>query len=281
MTNLETTAPIAVNYHLYKPCNYRCKFCFATFRDIRGQLELADARELLGRLRAAGTEKLTFAGGEPTLHPHIGALLSEARELGFTTALITNGARLPALLESQAGTLDWIGLSVDSAIERVEVELGRGRGDHVARSITLADAIHAHGVRLKLNSVITALNWQEDMHDLVRRMKPARWKVFQVLPITGQNDGDVEPLLITAAQFQDFVERHADLADEGLGPIAESNEAMTGSYAMIDPIGRFFGNHKSRYVYSPRILEVGVDEAIRQVGFELERLIARGGLYQW
>ncbi|MDW8335261.1 MAG: hypothetical protein RMM53_13695, partial [Bacteroidia bacterium] len=26
--------PKAVNFHLVKPCNFRCKFCFATFSDV-------------------------------------------------------------------------------------------------------------------------------------------------------------------------------------------------------------------------------------------------------
>jgi molybdenum cofactor biosynthesis enzyme MoaA len=56
-----------------KPSSHRC---FATFRDLRGQLSLEHALTLLRLLREAGCEKLNFAGGEPTLHPHIGPLLS-------------------------------------------------------------------------------------------------------------------------------------------------------------------------------------------------------------
>ncbi|MGB1016821.1 MAG: radical SAM protein, partial [Nannocystaceae bacterium] len=217
--NKSPPIPIAVNFHLYKPCNYRCRFCFATYRDIQGRLDLASAFTLLRQLREAGTEKINFAGGEPTLHPDIGDLLEEARRLGFVTALITNGARLDGLLDGHANAIDWIGISVDS-------------GD---------EDIRALGIGLKLNTVVTALNWQEQMHDLVRTIQPARWKVFQVLPIEGQNDGDVEPLLITTSQFRNFVERHTDLTDEGFGPVAEDNDAMTDSYAMIDPLGRFYG----------------------------------------
>jgi len=83
---LPITAPLAVNFHLYKPCNYRCRFCFATYRDIRGHLSLADARALLRALRSAGAEKINFAGGEPTLHPHIGDLVADARGLGPSCA---------------------------------------------------------------------------------------------------------------------------------------------------------------------------------------------------
>jgi hypothetical protein len=48
---------------------------------------------------------------------------------------------------------------------------------------------------------VTSLNHHEDLSPLVRAMYPDRWKVFQVLPIIGQNDGIVEELLITTEQF--------------------------------------------------------------------------------
>ncbi|MBK8265018.1 MAG: radical SAM protein [Nannocystis sp.] len=281
MTQATAPVPIAVNFHLYKPCNYRCRFCFATYRDIDGHLPLADAKALLRALREAGAEKLNFAGGEPTLHPQIGELVAEAKALGFVTTLITNGARLDLLLDHHAHQIDWVGISVDSGIEQIQAELGRGRGAHVERSRRHAARVHALGIGLKLNTVVTALNWQEDMHALLRELRPARWKVFQVLAIAGQNDGDVEPLLIDRASFRAFVDRHQDLAAEGLGPVAEDNDAMTDSYAMIDPLGRFYGNHGGRYVYSPPILEVGVAAALAHVDFEVRRLIERGGLYLW
>jgi radical S-adenosyl methionine domain-containing protein 2 len=274
-------APIAVNFHLYKPCNYRCRFCFATYRDIDSHLPLPEAKLLLQQLREAGCDKLNFAGGEPTLHPHIGELVAEAKRLGFVTTLITNGARLGRLLDGHAHEIDWVGLSVDSGDEDVQAKLGRGRGGHVARSRALAARVHTLGLGLKLNTVVTALNWQEDMRWLVRELRPARWKAFQVLAIAGQNDGDVEPLLISREQFRAFVERHRELEAEGLGPVAEDNDAMTDSYAMIDPLGRFYGNHGGRYVYSRPILEAGVTTALAEVDFEVQRLVARGGLYRW
>ena len=38
--------PISLNFHLHKPCNARCRFCFATFRDVDGQLTVEDAAEV-------------------------------------------------------------------------------------------------------------------------------------------------------------------------------------------------------------------------------------------
>lgn len=271
----------AINFHLFKPCDARCRFCFATFRDVRGRLPLAQAQRLLVMLREAGAEKITFAGGEPTLHPHIGELIGHAKALGLVTGIVTNGSRLDALLDKHAEVLDWAALSVDSADEVIQQALGRGRGDHIARAVVLADRCRALDVRVKLNTVVTALNWHEDMSTLVRRMQPERWKVFQVLRVEGQNDGTVEPLLITAEQFSAFLGRHAPLADEGFLAVAEDNDAMTDSYVMIDPIGRFYGNSAGKHQISPPILEVGVGAALRSVGYSPTRFEARGGRYAW
>lgn len=277
---MSVDGPISVNYHLYKPCNYHCQFCFATFNDIAGALALPEQVELLRRLRAAGCEKINFAGGEPTLYAGLGALLEEARALGFVTAIISNGARLAPLLERHAGALDWVGLSVDSADEAIQASLGRGRGDHVARTRRLVVQVRDAGIKLKLNTVVTALSWQEDMRPLIRELMPRRWKVFQVLPVGGQNDGKVEPLCISAEQFRVFVERHADLP-AGLAPVVEDNDAMTGSYAMIDPLGRFFSNVAGHHTYSRPILEVGVETALQESRFVARRLVRRGGVYAW
>lgn len=272
---------IAVNFHVNKACNAHCRFCFATFRDVRGRSSTQVALGVIDALVDAGCEKLNFAGGEPTLRADFPQLLGHAKSEGLVTSIVTNGFRLDGLLDTHADALDWVGLSVDSGREDVQHALGRGNGDHVANSIRLAHRSREHGLRVKLNSVVTALTWDEDMSGLVRAMQPERWKAFQVMPIAGQNDGSVEDLLITAAQFRAFIDSHAHLATEGLAPVVEDNDAMRGSYVMVDPLGRFFGNATGRHVYSAPILEVGVDAALAQVGFVPAKFEARGGRYAW
>lgn len=282
-----TPLPPAVNFHLWKPCNLRCKFCYATFDDdddlraVRGGLSEDDALRIIEQLREHGTEKLTFVGGEPTLCPYLTSLLIHARRLGFVNSLVTNGAHLDRLLDAAADCIDWVGLSVDSASEQTQAALGRGRGDHVAKSIGHFKSLHDHGIRVKLNTVVTALNWQDDMTGFVRQTRPERWKVFQVLPIDGQNSGSVDPLLVTTEQFNAFVARHRHISDLGITLAGETNEDMTGSYAMIDPLGRFFSNVGGRHTYSPPILKAGVPEAFDAVSFNPGRFEARGGRYDW
>ena len=273
--------PIAANFHLIASCNARCEFCFATFRDVRDRLSLPDAWRLIEVLQEAGVEKLNFAGGEPTLHPHVGILIAHAKATGLVTSIVTNGFKLGQVLAEHAGSLDWAGLSIDSGVESVQARLGRGKGDHVSQATDLAIRCQRLGVKVKVNTVVTRSTWEEDMSPLIRRIQPDRWKVFQVLGIEDQNTGEVEKHLIDDAQFKAFVDRHEHLVTDGLAPIVEDNDAMLGSYVMIDPLGRFFGNATGRHVYSESILEVGVDEALSQVGFVPEKFDARGGRYAW
>jgi radical S-adenosyl methionine domain-containing protein 2 len=76
------------------------------------------------------------------------------------------------------------------------------------------------------------------MVPLVTELAPERWKVFQVLPMGGQNDGAVDPLLISDAEFAGWCRRHAMVEVAGVPFVAETNEEMLGSYAMLDALCR-------------------------------------------
>jgi radical S-adenosyl methionine domain-containing protein 2 len=281
MENDSNERLVSVNFHLYRSCNERCRYCFASFPDIATRLATADAERLIFELASRGTRKITFVGGEPTLHPDLPRLLKATHASQMTTAMVTNGFRLRQVVEAAADAIDWVGLSVDSADEAVQASLGRGDGHYVKDSIALFDFVRARGIRTKLNTVVTKLNWEEDLSALVRRTKPERWKVFQVLRLDGQNDATVQPLLISSGEFRSFVARHEHLAAEGLAPVPEDNEAMTGSYLMIDPLGRFFDNVAGRLRFSRPILDAGIDAALTDIEFSLTRLRKRGGVYPW
>jgi radical S-adenosyl methionine domain-containing protein 2 len=228
-------------------------------------------------LRKAGTEKLTLAGGEPTLCSHLREVLQASKEAGLTTMIISNGTRLnKTYLSTIADLVDWIALSVDSASEQVEKALGRGDGNHVALVREVAKRIHEFGIRFKVNTVVTSMNWGEDMRSFVAELKPRRWKVFQMLPIKGENDDSFADLATMNGQFEAFVARH-----ECLNPVKEDNRAMTDSYLMMDPLGRFFQNTGGSYGFGPSILEVGVQDAIQRAGWDRRKFLVRGGHYQW
>lgn len=281
----------AVNFHLWEPCNMRCHFCFATFQDVKqsilpkGHLPKEEAIEVVKKLAQAGFTKITFAGGEPTLCPWLSDLIYEAKSYGLTTMIVTNGTNLTNdfLIKNQ-GQLDWITLSVDSLIE--ESNLTTGRAIIGKRTISksayyeLVDRIKQFGYGLKINTVVTKINLSENMSDFMEYAKPKRWKLFQVLPIEGQNDTKVDSLVISENEFIAFKKRN-ELSVSSIQVVSETNSQMKGSYVMIDPAGRFFDNSTGIYVYSKPINEVGITSAIQEMHYDLLKFKERDGFYNW
>ncbi len=280
-----------VNYHLWKSCNMSCGFCFATFLDLPPQgaiyLPQDDSIRLITLIAEAGflkINKINFAGGEPTLCPWLPELIRHAKSLGLTTSVVTNGSRITeAWLDNLAGSLNILAISIDSVDAESQRNIGRtvkGKSPMTeADYLSIGESAKARGIRLKVNTVVNRHNVAEDFRPFIRAIAPERWKIFQVLPVTGQNDLHFDEFAITRNEFDLYVDRNRSIARDGIRVVHENNEAMTGSYLMIDPQGCFFDNTKGEHTYSSPILTVGVQQASAEVEVFLERFIARGGLY--
>lgn len=269
-----------VSFHIVKPCNAKCKFCYATFDDMHVKM-MPDihALRILDKLSKSGVQKVTFAGGEPLMYPHIESVIKWAKSLGMTTSIITNGFRLTMeFLEEMQGHLDWIGVSVDSLNPSTNDAIGRtDRFIGHLNYMTLVEGIKAYGYRLKINTVVNAYNWEEDMNYFIRQADPDRWKVFQALRVDGQNDQTFNEIRVSDDQYWDFLGRHA--AQPSL--VQESNELMTGSYVLIDPQGRMFENSAGKHTYSDSLIDYSVDHCLSQINLNRDRFIERGGIYNW
>ncbi|CAM9799614.1 unnamed protein product, partial [Heterosigma akashiwo] len=275
---------LTVNYMCLQQCNMKCKYCYSTFKDDpigkKKGLDTEQALQLINELNSSGLfNKITFAGGEPFLRGDILSMVREAKNLGLLTCVVTNAfASEGSRFEKTLRYVDQLAVSFDSGLLETRASIGRAlKGVSILRNRKYFYALalaREMGISTKLNTVINAYNWQEDMAPFIETMSPDRWKVFQALPVQGQNDEHFNQIRVTQEQFNDFCKRHA-----GLNPVVENNEMMTGSYVMIDPWGRFFDNSKGRHTYSRSILEVGVAEALSDVSFDLARYVERGGVY--
>lgn len=295
MKSTSVTGPgqgLSVNYHVIEACNAHCDYCFATFPHLRknNRLSVVDQEKLIDLLIDEGVRKINFAGGEPTLVPGLGALCERIKKRSnnrCAVSIVSNGKRLRKLIEGWGRWIDWVALSLDSGDDEVNVALGRTRKGvpYAPAMLELGDVLKNHGIHLKCNTVVTKLNVNEDMSVVIAKLSPKRWKLFQVLPVIGENDHKIEDLAITQEQFQDFVQRHLSLQDEGVELVPEDNADMTNSYYMIGPDGRFFwheGEGNSRKLkYGTPILEVGFGKALAEVRFSEEKCRNRGGVYNW
>jgi len=269
---------ISANWHITSRCNYNCTFCFArTYRpEIRSQRR---QEEIMKTLADNGIEKLNIVGGEPQLHPDIMRILKLSHDYGFTTTMQTNGSLLTRQNAAKmAKYLDWIGVSLDSGTEETELLLKRGYGRHVDTVKKACSHIHAHGLKLKINTTVTSLNWNEDMQSIISELNPDRWKVFRMLMVRGEND-HAGHLCPTDKQFKTFSERHSHIILRSRSrPVFEDCDDMYGSYFMISPDGMIQSNAKKMVEYYPleTISKMGEHDFI-----DVSTYIERGALYDW
>lgn len=88
--------PQSVCFRVTRACNARCGFCLAPWDG-----EHPSAEVLLHRidwLVERGVRTVHFCGGEPTIHPALGSLISRTCELGASARLTTNGISMPGPL---------------------------------------------------------------------------------------------------------------------------------------------------------------------------------------
>ncbi len=289
---------LVINWHLTEACNYGCRYCYARWDGRVDERELIHDRQGTQRMLDHLAEffspdneenplrremdwsgiRLNLAGGEPLLYrERTLEVVNKARELGFDVSMISNGSHFDRnSLEVLAPNLSLLGISLDSAQPNVNRAIGRV--DRQGRGLALHDLADTLGracrinpaIRLKINTVVNALNCEEDMGELIQQLSPDRWKVLRMLPVLTNN------LAISDAQFNRFVERHRAL--EGI-MCAEDTDSQTESYIMIDPHARFFQNAMADglggYQYSRSIIEAGARQAFSDLRFSPRKFLAR------
>lgn len=283
----EKTTIKSINFHLWKACNFKCKYCFATYNDsidlykIKKNLDKQEMFKIVKEIADYGIEKISFAGGEPFLCNWLDELVVYSKSLGLTTMVITNGYKLDEkFLQKVENSLDWLTISIDSLKSEQLLKIGRSNG---RKTMTKKDYLEKiallkkYNVKFKMNTVVNTFNYNEDFTDFIKITTPLRWKVFQVLPISGQRE-TIKELFVGQKEFMSFVKKHEK---NGIEIIAENNDAMLNSYLMIDPLGRLYDNSKLKLNYSKPVLEIGLDKAIEQIVVSDSKFIKRKGNYNW
>jgi radical S-adenosyl methionine domain-containing protein 2 len=281
---------LVINWHITEVCNYSCQYCYAKWEK-QGMELIHDNEKTKGLLEQIQIHfnklisddgvvfdslRLNLAGGEPLLYPgKVLRTIKLAHQMGFNISIITNGSRLDSrLMKELAPYLAVLGLSLDSLSKKLNHEIGRAdRHSHVIEIGKLIDNLEIGrqvnpNLKLKINTVVNALNWREDMNPTMFHFSPDRWKILRMLPSV------TDKLAVTDNEFKAFVQRHRSLEKI---IVVEDNTDMTESYIMIDPHGRFFQNAEGRkgYQYSQSIFEVGVAAAFSQIEWSFDKFCSR------
>ncbi len=84
--------PVSVNIAIWPTCNYRCKFCFGHYRELKSEFVYDRVLEIPSILSEMGTEKITIEGGEPFLCKCLEDFLKVSKDVGLTTSIVSNGS---------------------------------------------------------------------------------------------------------------------------------------------------------------------------------------------
>jgi len=169
------------NYYVTLRSNDTCEFCSIWqdpgYQDIR---ESGDrVKEILFDLKKDGVKHLNVTGGEPLLRDDLPQILKQAKELGLTTELTTNGilypekARLlaPRHGSGQGGLVDRLFFSLDYPVAE---EHDRSRGvecfHQVIRAIKMAKEL---GERPIINFTMTrdSVRFLPEMVELAEKLR--------------------------------------------------------------------------------------------------------------
>lgn len=158
-----------VDVNIGRRCNLRCRFCLdgGLLPEQRQWVPPELALEEIQRGFSEGCRSLGLLGGEPTVYPHLEALIRAARQIGYErVAIITNGVRLgeAALCDVLVGAgLTRVAVSIHAHRAAIEDALTGRPGGFEAKVAGLRRlAMHRdrgllrHGVAV--NTVLTAPN---------------------------------------------------------------------------------------------------------------------------
>ena len=274
---MQTTHCLTVNWHFTAACNFKCRYCF-----MHNSLSLTRKDYMVVLKKLTGSfQRINFVGGEPTVSPLLIPLVHDAYYAGFDCSIVTNGFNLihnAQQFEAIYPLLSCIGISVDSLDKRTNAAIGRCcKGHVITRSEyeQLCAAIKSHGIRLKINTVVSKLNVHEDFTHFYEAVQPDRIKLFQVLKPNTQLKNDYDDLLITKADFNSFVLRHKTVGSFGKNIVAEDNEAMTNAYYILDSECRFIDNKTGKK--SPSLADDGmtVEQALSYIEVNTAKYQAR------
>lgn len=271
-----------INFHLTNSCNYDCKHCFGKFPDKAGlTLEQAcqtvdnAARYFSKNGKACG--RINLAGGEPLLCEYLDDLIDYIHAYGIQVSIITNGSLLTEKrIARWKDKVYCIGLSIDSALPETNKSIGRccnGKTLTVKQAVRLTQAIHRNGIKLKINTVVSKLNVNEDMTELYKRLKPDRLKLLQMELIEGVNDR-AKDLAVGKKAFDGFCKRHKNCCRD---TVPEYSDDIENSYLMINPQGEFQLNNNGNYEIYGSCLEEELDDILIRVPVSIDKFNARYG----
>ena len=175
-------------------CNLHCSYCLRDEEALYHQPPNFFQLELLARIMreakaTAQIEHVMFTGGEPTLHPQFGEILSAVEAEELKCSLVTNGwhfDRVWPLIRAHRRAISHVGFSLDGATRETH-DVWRGDGSFI-RLVRAFACCQAAGMPFVVKTVIkkATLPELEQIALFAARMGAAAINFAHLLPTSDQ-----------------------------------------------------------------------------------------------
>lgn len=175
---------IKVEWNLGKRCNYDCAYCPDSIHDLTSpHTDIEILKSAVDRLLALGKPvRLSFTGGEPTVHPRFEELINYCKHVGISwISVTTNGTRKPEWYINQRVNQWVFSLHFENDWKRVTntiVSVYRGKPDGTIVNV-MAHHDHMESVKevaeyfnvMKTPYGIRRIRWTDGDHNIFDDMR--------------------------------------------------------------------------------------------------------------
>ncbi|NQU76346.1 MAG: radical SAM protein [Planctomycetes bacterium] len=183
------SAPLFCVWNFTNKCNMMCRHCYQDSQPAHMQDELTlqeklDVVDQLGRLYVP---MLALAGGEPTMSPHLLAVLHRARQYQIHTTVATNGSTMTEKLAgelAEAG-VKYVEISLDS-VNPARHDAFRGSAGMWDRAVAgMRAVVNTKGLRLGVAMCVHQGNFHEvrDMMEFAINIGAGVFAHFNFIPV--------------------------------------------------------------------------------------------------
>lgn len=256
-----------INLHLTEICNYRCSYCFAKF-NVQNELGIDAWKQVVDQIKnyfdlnAIKDGRINLAGGEPLLLNYLDKLIDYIHSLNIKVSIITNASLLSKeKIDRWTDKIDILGISIDSLKHETNLTIGReNKGDTVDYNhlVELLNYAKAKGIKLKVNTVISKLNYKEDITKLYEDVNFDRIKILQ-MRVNKHCNETASDLSISDQEFIEYCDKFDDH-----NIVFESESDMESSYIFIDPKGNMISNENHTHNRIGSILEEDIIDLINK-----------------
>lgn len=197
-------SPFLVIWETTQACDLACRHCRASAIPNRNSLELdtAEARALLDRVKDFGDPLMVFTGGDPLKRPDIFELLGHSVKIGLRTTITPSATPLlngEAIQRIHSSGVSRMAVSVDGPDEASHDDFRQVAGSFARTMDALRNASRI-GLETQINTTVTRFNLDrlDEIAALVEREKARLWSVF-FLVVTGRAQAQFD---LTAEEYE-------------------------------------------------------------------------------